>query len=161
MNRIDHLPMPSYAHVPGINSRPDNDELELVITLILSTTTDATAHDNIAWQYGIKLLNCGFFWEAHEVLESVWMNATPNSREQHLLQGVIHVANSALKVRMQRMKAAQRLSGLATVCIKRSFEQREYALMGVLIQEALSAAQKATTALPPDTGVFLPLHFTD
>ena len=160
MNRIDLLPMPSYAHVPGINSRADNNELEAVIALVLSMTVDATAHDNIAWQFGVKLLNRGFFWEAHEVLEPVWMNATPNGRERHLLQGIIHVANSALKVRMQRMKAAQRLSDLATICIRRSFEQREYALMGILIQDALSAAQKATMSLPTDSGVYLPLHFT-
>lgn len=161
MSRIDHLPMPSYAHVPGQNSRPGSDELEPAIAMVLASTVDVTACDNAAWHYGVKLLNQGFFWEAHEVLETVWMNATPNSRERYLLQGVIHVANCALKVRMQRKNAAHRLSDLATVCIKRSFEQRQSPLMGVLMEDALFASRNAVEPLPIGTGVCLPLHFTD
>jgi predicted metal-dependent hydrolase len=55
----------------------------------------------------------GYFWEAHEVLEALWLRAVPNSRERHLLQGFIQRANAGLKSAMGAERASRRLWGLA------------------------------------------------
>ncbi len=83
-------------------------------------TTNAGAYCNIAWNYGLILFNRGFYWECHEVLETVWMNSAPNSREKHLVQAVIHLANACLKFRMERPMAAERLCRIAATSLQRA-----------------------------------------
>ena len=93
--------------------RPDCASLEAIADRASATTEDSTAAENIAWQYGIRLFNNGYYWESHEVLEAVWLKALPNSRERYLLQAIIHFANACLKRKMSRPKAVMRLSALA------------------------------------------------
>jgi len=71
--------------------------LESIAQSANAVTNDASYQSNTGWLYGIHLFNHGFYWEAHEVLEAVWNNAAPNSREKHLVQGVIQIANAQLK----------------------------------------------------------------
>ncbi|WP_347820339.1 DUF309 domain-containing protein [uncultured Planktomarina sp.] len=58
---------------------------------------------------GLVFLRCGYFWEAHELFEPVWMALEEGSDERHLLQALIQLANAQLKLKMQRPKAAKRL----------------------------------------------------
>lgn len=110
--------------------------LESVVGNVSAVTTSTDAHKNTAWRYGLRLINEGFYWEAHEVLEAVWMHALPNSRERFLVQGIIHCANAALKIRMDRESAAHRLSILAAECIERAFRNADQELMGLDNSEA-------------------------
>ncbi|MFK7854751.1 MAG: DUF309 domain-containing protein [Granulosicoccus sp.] len=159
MTPAEQLDLPPYAHIPGQNARPDTTGLAQISAGALSLTSSASAHENLAWQYGIRLISSGFYWEAHEVLESVWLKAAPNSREWHLLKGVIHVTNSALKVRMGRAKAAQRLSNMAKDSITRSFSQESDSLMGLLESDLLLAATLAADTSPDKRNISLPLLF--
>lgn len=129
---VKSLALPQYKHVPGSNRRPHSDLLESVAKQALPITEDSSAGSNIAWRYGIRLYNEGFYWEAHEVLESVWLAAPPNSRERHLLQSVIQLANARLKHLMGREQACIRLIKLATESGYRAFPVRASArLMGI------------------------------
>ena len=67
----------------------------------------------LAWRAGWQFVRAGYFWEAHEVLEPVWMALPPNSAERRFVQGVIQAANAALKLEMGRPRAALRLCGIA------------------------------------------------
>ena len=62
-----------------------------------------------AFQAGLFFLETGYFWEAHEVLEPVWMALPEGSDQRHLVQALIQFANAQLKFVMQRAKAAKRL----------------------------------------------------
>lgn len=62
-----------------------------------------------AWRAGWVYFEAGFFWEAHEVLEPVWMQTAHGSAVRHLVQGLIQLANAALKARMARPRAVLRL----------------------------------------------------
>jgi len=115
------MPPPPYAHIPGANARHPEDLFDPVKELAPPETLDQNAAENQAWIYGLILIEQGFHWEAHEVLETVWMRAAPNSRERHLVQGIIHIANSALKHKMGRPEAAARLDVLAHQCIKEAY----------------------------------------
>ena len=114
-------PLPDYKHLPGKNARPDDGLLESIAHSASAVTDDASYRSNVAWLYGIRLFNNGFYWEAHEVLEAVWNNAAPNSREKHLVQGVIQMANAQLKASLEQTKAADRLQKLAAECITRAY----------------------------------------
>lgn len=47
--------------------------------------------------YGIDLFNCGFYWEAHESLEAVWVAAGRRTEAGRFIQGLIQIAVAHLK----------------------------------------------------------------
>ena len=114
-------PLPTHAYVPGINQRHEEEFLDHIKAAAPAETLDSNSTGNQAWLYGLRLIRHHYFWEAHEILETVWMRALPNSRERHLVQGVIHLANAALKLQMQRPEAASRLFDLSEECVLEAF----------------------------------------
>lgn len=103
-----NLPLPDHKHIPGANARHAEDAFDWIRD---QAAADA---DNPAWRYGLRLLAEGFYWEAHEVLEPVWMAAAPNSAEKAMAQAVIQLANAALKLDMGKPKAAHRLAAIVS-----------------------------------------------
>ncbi|MGH1368418.1 MAG: DUF309 domain-containing protein [Maritimibacter sp.] len=69
---------------------------------------------------GLALYRSGFFWEAHEAWEPLWLEATPNSRDRSFLQGIIQLANGRLKLLMGKPQAAQRIAVLAREHLERA-----------------------------------------
>lgn len=108
--------MPPTRYWPGINARPD--------AAAIAALHDTGGSIADAWHFGLALLHQGYYWESHEVLEPVWLHYPPNSRERHLVQALIHLANAALKhcrgsggARdriLQRTRASLRLAWPAT-----------------------------------------------
>jgi hypothetical protein len=127
----DRLKLPAWRYLPGINERHADDAFDDVKALCPETANDGNAPDNIAWHYGVRLFNEGYYWEAHEVLEEVWLRALPNSRERFLVQAVIHLANGALKCELGRMKAAERLAAMAEDCLQRAYPRGGRPAMGL------------------------------
>jgi predicted metal-dependent hydrolase len=97
---------PTHVYVPGKSERHPEGLFDWI-------KRDAAFPDGVAFQYGLGFLNDGYFWEAHEVLEAVWMSCPQNSTEKLLIQALIQWANAGLKFRMARNKAAWRLLDLA------------------------------------------------
>ncbi|MEW5420527.1 DUF309 domain-containing protein [Amorphus sp. 3PC139-8] len=110
-------PLPEEAYVPGRTTRPESGDVFDIAEAAPDVTDPACWRDNEAWLAGFRLYRAGYFWEAHEVWEPVWMGARPNSAERALAQGVIQLANACLKLRMERPKAAARLVALAGECL--------------------------------------------
>ena len=102
-------PLPDHAYVPRRNARHPEGAFDAIRAAAAARTTSEGAAENRAWRYGLLLLRESFFWEAHEVLEPVWMNAAPNAPERHVCQSVIQLANAALKMEMGRPRAAKKL----------------------------------------------------
>ena len=112
MTTVADIPLPARAHVPGSGSAPDLAPLELAKSLAPPETRSDHWQDNAAYLYGHRLLEAGFYWEAHEVWEAVWMNCRPNSTEKVLLQALIQQANARLKRNMGKVNAAGRLDSM-------------------------------------------------
>lgn len=74
--------------------------------------TLAELEGSAAWAAGWHFLDAGFYWEAHEVLEPVWMALPDGSAERRFVQAVIQAANAGLKARMERPGAVRRLAGI-------------------------------------------------
>ena len=100
-------PYPDHAYLPGRTPRHADGAFDG-----LKTVTHPL-RDSPAWEHGLHLLRARFYWEAHEVLEAVWMAAPERSGQKAAVQGVIQIANAALKARMGQARAAARLVALA------------------------------------------------
>lgn len=117
----ENLPLPDYAYIPGQTQRHKENAFDWIKEFAPAVTSDLTTAENIVWYYGLRLIREGYYWEAHEVLETVWLNAPPSSREKQLVQGIIHITNAALKLQMGRPKAADKLAAHAAACINEVF----------------------------------------
>jgi hypothetical protein len=107
-------PLPAEPYIPGVSPRPSgDDDIHRIARSAPDPTDPSHWQSNPAWLAGLRLYRAGYFWEAHEAWEPVWMNARPNSPERALVQAVIQLANAGLKARMGRPKASRRLMLLA------------------------------------------------
>jgi uncharacterized protein len=100
-------------HVPGQTARPPEgvfDHLKLGLKTGMSVA-DLQSHPALG--SGVELLAQGYYWEAHEVLEAVWLVTAPGSREQHVVRALIQLANARLKWNMGQSHAATRISRIS------------------------------------------------
>lgn len=69
--------------------------------------------------YGINLFNHGYWWEAHESLEAVWMAAGQDTPTGKFIQGLIQVAAAQLKRFINQERGAKMLteSGVAKLSV--------------------------------------------
>lgn len=69
--------------------------------------------------YGIDLFNHGYWWEAHEALETVWMAAGQDTSPGQFVQGLIQIAAAQLKRFIGQERGARMLteSGVAKLSV--------------------------------------------
>lgn len=162
MRRLTALPLPEAAYVPGRTPRTETGIAFEVARRAPAVTEADRWQSNEAWLYGIDLFGAGFFWEAHEVLEPVWINARPNSRERAAVRGVIQLANACLKLEMGRRGAALRLLRLATTDLRDAGDEPAMGLHVADLADAverfrqsLEAGDARADAKPPMLAPFL------
>lgn len=109
MRLVPDIVLPAQAHVPATGSKPDLAPLEYAKQLAPPVTLAADWKENKTYLYGHDLMRAGFYWEAHEVWEAVWLVTRANSPERLLLQALIQSANAQLKRKMGRLRAAGKL----------------------------------------------------
>ena len=125
------LILPPRPYLPGQTERPDEAIFEpLKEGLAPGIPPDELAR-SAAFLGGKQAFAQGYFWEAHELWEAVWMVLPPASAERHLLQGLIQLANGGLKARMGRDNAARRIAALADTALREAFLQGQERLMGL------------------------------
>ncbi|WP_298495690.1 DUF309 domain-containing protein [uncultured Maritimibacter sp.] len=91
-------------HIPGRNARPPEGSI-------------APGLDE-----GFALYHAGFFWEAHEAWEPVWMDLPPNAPEKAEMAALIQLANARLKLVMGKGRAVARILPLVDDHLARSGE---------------------------------------
>jgi uncharacterized protein len=113
INSENDWELPAQPYVPGRTPRPERGIVFEIAKRAPAVTDPECWERNEAYLAGLRLYAKGYFWEAHEVWEPVWMHARPNSVERHLIQALIQTANAGLKIAMGRHPAASRLALLA------------------------------------------------
>lgn len=103
------VPFPSYAYIPGQTARHPSNAFDKLKGDIKAPFCANDIMQSDAWAAGLQYLAGGYFWEAHEVLEAVWLRTNPNSPEKHFVQALIQLANAGLKLRMGQPKASTRI----------------------------------------------------
>jgi predicted metal-dependent hydrolase len=105
-------------------------------------------HSCEAYLYGIDLFNYGYWWEAHEALEDVWIAAGQKSTKCGVfLQGLIQLAGAQLKRFVNEPRGAQSLtrSGIEKLsCV-------EGVYLGIEIKSLIHEAERC---LREDRGEF-------
>ncbi|MDG2341401.1 MAG: DUF309 domain-containing protein [Paracoccaceae bacterium] len=104
---------PTHPYIPGKTTRHAEDAFEHLTATAAPGMSIEELSKSDAFLFGLKYLNTGFYWEAHELFEPVWMALPYPSRERALAQGLIQIANGLLKLKMDRPNAARRLDAIA------------------------------------------------
>ena len=119
LRRHTDRPFPAYRHVPGVTPHPrrhaGGHSHGLPEPAVAPLPPDAWPRDE-AYLFAVDLYNHGYWWECHEVLESLWRAAGRRSPgEQAFFQGLLQVAAANLKRETGRGRAAASLAcrGLA------------------------------------------------
>jgi predicted metal-dependent hydrolase len=115
---IGDLQFPAYTYVPGCTPRHAPEALEFGHTLKPSTPGDSLRCREFL--VGIDLFNAGYYWEAHEVWESLWHAAGCRGTVADFLKGLIKWAAAGVKcyegrpqgVRRHAQRAHQLLTGV-------------------------------------------------
>ena len=97
------IPFPPYSYVPGHGlPHPVNDpagHLYAAREQAHELSTTAELVESSRWLYAIDLFNAGFYWEAHEAWEALWHAFGRTGPEAQFIQGLIHLAAAAVKIR--------------------------------------------------------------
>jgi hypothetical protein len=114
----DSIPLPEFAHVPGKTPRHDDAAFAAFHESVCASMGLAEIEASLAWRAGWVFVENEYFWEAHEVLEPVWMALPEGSAEKQFVQAVIQLANAELKARMGKPRAVLRLCGIVATLLE-------------------------------------------
>ena len=154
-------PLPPYSYVPGRQPHPISDPtghsygMHLISPAEVQQNPAASVNLVSGWRvssdylFGIDLFNHGFYWEAHETWEQVWIACGRSGREADFLKGLIKLAAAGVKVREGRPIGVQRHASRARELLQLVSEDMTGGLtahMGGLDLNALcDAAEKIST----------------
>jgi hypothetical protein len=102
---LPDTPLPPYTYVPGRFPHPISNPAGHSFNL---SSAPAPPLDAARWgeshdyKLGLDLFNHGYYWEAHEAWERLWHAAGRRGPVAELLQGLIKLAASGVKVREGR-----------------------------------------------------------
>ena len=112
MQRYSNQPFPPYQYTPGLNPHPsidsDGHSYGLEESEILFDAADWQS--SAEYRYGIDLLNHGYYWEAHEVLEGIWHHLGRKSQQAQFMQALILLAVACLHKRRNKMSACVKVA---------------------------------------------------
>ena len=104
---------PELAYVPGRTPRHPEGTFDVVRDTARAGMSPQQLSECTAFRLGLRYLETGYYWEAHELFEPVWMVLPEASPERQFVQCLIQIANGYLKLKMDRPKAAARLVEIA------------------------------------------------
>ena len=129
------IALPSHAYVPGVSPRHDDDAFAALRHTAHSNMSVQELASSEAFRAGLHFFHMGYYWEAHEVLEPVWLATPAASAERHVVQAFIQLANARLKVEMGRRRAVVRLCDMVSAHLAEAGRTGRPQIMGVSLVE--------------------------
>lgn len=112
--RYTQRPFPPFRYIPGRSPHPrtaPTKNARLVTQDALPGFSPDDWYTCEPYLYGIDLFNHGYWWEAHEVFETVWLAAGQGSTVcGRFVQGLIQLAAAQLKRFIGELRGAQSLT---------------------------------------------------
>lgn len=110
--------LPAYAYVPGRGwphptRDPRGHSFGREVSVVPALDPDAW-QSNEAWLEAIELFDHGYYWEAHEAWEGLWVAAGRAGAMGDFLNGLIKLAAAGVKIRQGKAPQANRLACLAS-----------------------------------------------
>ena len=90
------------------------------------------------WLHGVDLYNGGFFWEAHEALEALWMAAGRTTPHARFVRGLILISAGCLNRDLGKSGGGKRQAALGVRHLE-SVLPRHPVYMGVAVRPFTSA----------------------
>lgn len=100
--RYSKRPLPPYAHIPGQTPHPVSDPRGHMYGASHETPPPLDPDNwqaSEVYRYGVDLFNHGFYWEAHEAWESLWIAAGRSGPVAIWLKALIKLAAAMVKIR--------------------------------------------------------------
>lgn len=108
--------MPPYTHIPGITPHPTGDPRGHSFGrehVGCCTPNWTSLPECRPFQHGIRLFNAGYYWEAHEAWEGVWIAAGRSGLVADFVKGLIKLAAAGVKLREGELNGVRRHLGRA------------------------------------------------
>jgi hypothetical protein len=109
-HRYSKRPFPPYRFISGENPHPTEDPKG-------HSYRDCTEdpgiinpdkwYENETYQYGVDLYNYAFWWESHEVFESLWKKFPKDGLTGNFLQGLIKISAAFLKWHLKQQRGCE------------------------------------------------------
>ncbi|MCP5468226.1 MAG: DUF309 domain-containing protein [Deltaproteobacteria bacterium] len=143
--RYNTHPFPAYRYIPTQTPHPVIDpkghsfgkEEEKVDYIVPEEWKK-----NSLYLYGIDLFNFGFWWEAHEAWETLWLKTKKFNLEGQFLQGLIQMSAALLKLYQGNTKSFFKLfeesSKRLHFCITELNKTNTEKFMGISLKKWLS-----------------------
>jgi predicted metal-dependent hydrolase len=145
---VPDLVLPPYSYVPGHFPHPISDPKGHSFGM---KPPRCEPPDPSRWSEcrpyltGIDLFNHGYYWEAHEVWETLWHACRRKGTTADFLKGLIKLAAAAVKVRQGEPRGVQNHARRAAELFTRLGPASKF--MGLQVEQLISWA-KALAALP-------------
>ncbi len=159
-------PLPPYSFVPGRSPHPLSDPAGHSFgarPMPPAELDPARWAENRTYLYAIDLFNAGFYWEAHEMWESLWRACGRAGRTADFLKGLIKLAAAGVKVREGRPRGVAGHARAAAELFRRTGQPGERYLglpLGELIALAEAVADNPPTPGDPAAPVEVVFRFT-
>ena len=132
------ITLPEWVYVPGQSPRHPPGAFDHLRASVSRGQSAESMGQSAAFLAGMTFLEAGFYWEAHEVLEPVWLALPPNSCERAFVQGLIQFANALLKRDMGRKAASERLLLIARDHLLNARAHEDAILLGVSVDGVIA-----------------------
>ena len=120
--RYSKYPFPKRKYIPGKSVHPRKAphlyQIPELPQAILTNDKDSWLKCE-RYLYAIDLFNYGYWWEAHEILEGLWMRAGRKTELALFIQGIIQIAAGLLKDSQGQGRGAALLSTKGLEKLKR------------------------------------------
>ena len=136
--------LPPYTYVPGHAAHPVSEPGGHMREHSLPETW--SARDHLLW--GFRLFENGFYWEAHEAWEHLWLELGRTTEEALTVKGLIKLAASAVKCREGNGVGAKRHATRAVELLSSPSDSELFE--GCRLTEMCEAAKQLAMAPPVD-----------
>lgn len=110
--RYTDRPLPPYRYLPGHEAHPTRDPAGHSFGVVDAAPPPLAAADwpqREDYRFGVDLFNAGYWWEAHEVFESLWHASGRQTPVGHCLQAFIQCAAAHIQAELQHARGARNL----------------------------------------------------
>ncbi len=134
--------LPPYTYIPGRAPHPLSDPRGHSYgreSRDAQPAGGAGHAPSVEFLWGVDLFNHGYYWEAHEAWESIWLSAGRETSRGRFLQALIKLAAAGVKAREGRPAGIRRHAARARELldgIPEDADSQNEVIDGVSVQEA-------------------------
>ncbi|WP_165234210.1 DUF309 domain-containing protein [Aquisphaera insulae] len=106
-----------------------------------------------AYLRGIELFNAGYYWEAHEAWEALWLAHGRKGPVARIVQALIKLAAAGVKIREGQPAGASTHAARAADLIEAARSEAGDSILGLDLQAWVNEARAIAERPPRDTGL--------